>query len=145
MDADGQPKPVPRHALLISENPASAAPRRVVTGLDGTVDVTLRPGNYTVESDQPVAFGGKAYQWTQVVDIAAGRETSLELTAANAEVARRGVPPTPGARGGARGRPLVPAAAMAGQRVRDLDREDPRLRVSRRCEGAGRHEPARHR
>src|SRR4051812_16493579 len=72
-DADGQAKPVPRHALLISETPASAAPRKVVTGVDGTVDVKLKPGNYTVESDQPVALGGKAYQWTQVVNIAAGR------------------------------------------------------------------------
>ena len=85
-DADGQATPVPRHALLISENPASAAPRRVVTGLDGTIDVKLKPGNYTVESDQPVALGGKAYQWTQVVNIAAGREANLDLTAANAEV-----------------------------------------------------------
>jgi len=86
VDSDGQPKPVPRHALLISENPASAAPRKVVTGLDGTVDVTMRPGNYTVESDRPVALGGKAYQWTQTVDIAAGRDTNLELTVGNAEV-----------------------------------------------------------
>src|SRR4051794_10017788 len=72
VDADGQAKPVPRHALLISENPASAAPRKVVTGVDGTADVKLKPGNYTVESDQPVALGGKAYQWTQLVDIVAG-------------------------------------------------------------------------
>ena len=95
-DADGQAKPVPRHALLISENPASAAPRRVVTGLDGTVDVKLRPGNYTVESDRPVALGGKAYQWTQIVDIVAGRGTTLNLTVTNAEVGAV-VPAAPGA------------------------------------------------
>ena len=77
---------MPRHALLISDNPASAAPRRIVTALDGTADVRLRPGNYTVESDQPVAFQGKAYQWTQTLDIAAGRDAVLELTADNAEV-----------------------------------------------------------
>ena len=62
------------------------APRRIVTALDGTADVRLRPGNYTVESDRPVAFQGKAYQWTQIVDIAAGRDAVLELTADNAEV-----------------------------------------------------------
>ena len=78
-----------RHALLISDNPATAPPRRIVTALDGTADVRLRPGNYTVESDQPVAFQGKAYQWTQIVDIAAGRDTVLELTADNAEVGAR--------------------------------------------------------
>src|SRR5262245_27109730 len=48
-DAAGAATPVPRHVLLVSENPASATPRRVVTGLDGTVDVRLKPGNYTVE------------------------------------------------------------------------------------------------
>ena len=84
-DANQQVTPVPRHALLISDNPATAAPRRIVTTLDGTADVRLRPGNYTVESDQPVAFHGTAYQWTQVVDIAAGRDAVLELTADNAE------------------------------------------------------------
>jgi len=87
VDADGKATPVPRHALLISDNPASAPPRRVVTGADGTVDVRLHPGNYTVESDRPVAFGGKVYQWARTIDIAAGRDAVLELTAANADVA----------------------------------------------------------
>ncbi|MET1083407.1 MAG: hypothetical protein ABWY12_10225, partial [Burkholderiales bacterium] len=50
VDAEGKAMPVPRHALLISDNPTSAPPRRVVTTLDGTADVRLRPGNYTVES-----------------------------------------------------------------------------------------------
>ena len=86
VDAERKATPVPRHALLISDNPASAPPRRIVTALDGTADVRLRPGNYTVESDRPVVFHGKAYQWTQIVDIVAGRDAVLELTADNAEV-----------------------------------------------------------
>ena len=86
LDSAGTPMPLPRHALLISDNPATTAPRRVVTSPDGTVDVRLRPGSYTVESDQPVAFDGKAYQWTETVEIAVGRDQVLELTAANAEV-----------------------------------------------------------
>jgi len=86
VDAEGQPSPVPRHALLISENPASATPRRIFTGPDGTADVRLRPGNYTVESDQPVTFNGKAYEWMQMLDIVAGRDAHLELTTGNAEV-----------------------------------------------------------
>jgi S1-C subfamily serine protease len=85
-DAARVSMPVPGHALLISDNPATSAPRRVVTSADGTADVRLRPGNYTVESDEPVAFAGKGYQWTQTVDIIAGRDVVLELTAANAEV-----------------------------------------------------------
>ena len=87
IDADGKATPVPRHALLISDNPATAAPRRVVTAQDGTASVRLAPGNYTVESDHPVALKGKAYQWTQIIDIAAGRDAVLELTANNAEAA----------------------------------------------------------
>lgn len=86
VDADQKAIPIPRHVLLISDNPASAPPRRVITALDGTAEVQLRPGNYTVESDQPVAFQGKSYEWMQIVDIAAGRTVVLELTTRNAEV-----------------------------------------------------------
>jgi S1-C subfamily serine protease len=86
IDAEQKVTPVPRHALLISDNPSTAAPRRIVTRADGTADVRLPPGNYTIESDGPVAFHGKAYQWAQVVDVAAGRDAVLELTADNAEV-----------------------------------------------------------
>ena len=86
IDADRKATPVPRHALLISDNPASAPPRRVVTGLEGTVDVRLPPGNYTVESEKPVAFDGKSYQWIQTLDVAAGKDAVLDLTAGNAEV-----------------------------------------------------------
>ena len=85
VDADRQTTPVPRHSLLLSDNPATAAPRLIVTGLDGTVDVKLRPGSYIVESDRPVAFQGKAYRWTETVNIVAGRDTTLDLTADNAE------------------------------------------------------------
>jgi len=86
VDADRKATPVPRHVLLISDNPTSAPPRQIVTALDGTADVKLRPGNYTVESDKAVVFGGKSYQWTQTLDIKAGRDATLELTADNAAV-----------------------------------------------------------
>ncbi|MEP6917961.1 MAG: serine protease, partial [Acidobacteriota bacterium] len=86
VDAEQKTTPVPRHVLLISDNPSSAPPRRVMTGSDGTVDVGLRPGNYTVESDRPIAFNGVAYSWTRTVDVIAGREAVIDLTAANAEV-----------------------------------------------------------
>lgn len=85
-DADGRSTAVPRYLLLVSENPPAAPPRRVMTTLDGTADVRLRPGNYTIESDQPFAFQGKLYTWTQTLDVAAGRDVVLELTADNAEV-----------------------------------------------------------
>jgi hypothetical protein len=86
LDAGRKPTPVSRHALLVSDNPPTASPRRVVTGPDGNVDVRLRPGNYLVESDEPVVIDGKAYRWTQMLDVPAGRDVTLELTVANAEV-----------------------------------------------------------
>jgi S1-C subfamily serine protease len=85
-DADGRDRPVPRHALLVSDNPPTGAPRRVVTSLEGTVDVRLRPGNYTIESDEPLIYQGRSYQWMQILDVPAGRDTTLAFTAANAEV-----------------------------------------------------------
>src|SRR6185436_16849020 len=86
VDVDGKAMPEPRHALLISDDPPSTAPRRILTTIGGTADVRLRPGSYTLESDQPIAFQGKAYEWSERVDIAAGRDGVLELTAANADV-----------------------------------------------------------
>ena len=83
-DATGRVTPVARHALLITDNPQTMETRRVFTGLDGTANVRLSPGNYTVESDQPLVFQGKAYHWTQTLDIVAGRESALDLSLANA-------------------------------------------------------------
>jgi S1-C subfamily serine protease len=85
VDADGRVVPVPRHALLVSDNPPTAAPRRVVTGLDGSATVRVPPGNYTVESDRPLAFQGREYVWTRTLDVAAGPDTVLALTADLAE------------------------------------------------------------
>lgn len=94
--------PVARHALLISDNPSTSAPRRLFTKADGTLDVPLKPGSYTVESDRPFVHQGKAYQWTQMVDVVAGREARLALTADNAElVPLSEAPPEAGSAAGA--------------------------------------------
>jgi S1-C subfamily serine protease len=76
--------PIPRLVLLISDNPSTIEPRRVRTGADGTVELKLPPGLYTVESDQPLAFGGKAYVWTQMITVPAGGQAVLDLGAQNA-------------------------------------------------------------
>ena len=86
LDAQQRQTPVPHHALLISDNPPTTAPRRIITAMDGTADVRLRPGTYTVESDRPVALERKSYQWTQTVDVVAGRDSVLELTTSNADI-----------------------------------------------------------
>ena len=81
LNADRQQIPVARHALLVSENPATAAPRRVVTSPEGTAQIRLQPGNYTVESDRPFVLDGQSYEWVRSLDVVAGRDTTLELTA----------------------------------------------------------------
>src|SRR5262245_20767344 len=86
IDATGKTTSVARHALLISDEPPSREPRRIFTTLAGTADVALRPGHYAVESDRPVTFEGKSYEWSQRIDIVAGRDATLELTAGNASV-----------------------------------------------------------
>jgi len=83
-DATGRAIPVARHALIISDNPPTREVRRILTGLDGTANVRLSPANYTVESDNPLVFQGKAYHWRQTLDIVAGRDSTLDLTLANA-------------------------------------------------------------
>ena len=85
-DAAGTPIPLPRVLLLVSDNPATGEPRRVRTDANGVIELKLIPGSYTIESDRPVAFGGRAYAWTQFIDVAPGRDTVLDLTAKNAEV-----------------------------------------------------------
>jgi hypothetical protein len=85
-DAGGRAVPVAQYVLLVSANPPSAPPRLVHTSPDGTADVPLRPGSYTVESDRPFVLAGRSYTWVQMVDIAAGGDTTLRLTAANADV-----------------------------------------------------------
>ena len=86
VDASQQTRPVPRHALLISENPTSAAPQRMVTNGDGTAEIRLRPGNYTIESDEPLLFQGQTYEWRRTVDVPAGQTTTIDLNAGDAEV-----------------------------------------------------------
>ena len=85
-DAGGTRVPVPRHALLVSDEPPTASPRRVVTAADGTASLRLPPGRYLVESDQPLAFQGRSYVWRQSLDVSASAEARIELTSDNAEV-----------------------------------------------------------
>ena len=89
LDQNLRAVPVARHALLISDNPVTTSPRRVVTSPEGTAQIRLRPGSYTVESDRPFVRDGRTYEWVQTLTVGMGRDTTLELTASNAVV---GVP-----------------------------------------------------
>jgi S1-C subfamily serine protease len=100
-------RPVQRHRLLVSDNPPSAEPRQIITSADGTVVLMLLPGSYIVESDRPVVSGGRAYQWTQVVMIVAGKDLNLDLTAGNAEIVPLESVPSPTTASASREDPLL--------------------------------------
>ncbi|HWI18916.1 MAG TPA: serine protease [Vicinamibacterales bacterium] len=97
-DGAGGLIPMPRVLLLVSDNPATIEPRRVRTLADGTIELKLKPGSYTVESDQPVSLAGRLFAWTQMIDVVAGRETTLNLGGdnANTDVDATGTAPTSG-------------------------------------------------
>lgn len=80
VDAELNVKPVPKHVLFVSARPPAGEPRRIVTGLDGTAEITLPVGDYTIESERAVEFQGKAYRWAQAVTVRTGSDTSLELS-----------------------------------------------------------------
>ena len=86
LDANQNVTPVTGYTILISDNPATAPPREVKTSAAGTADVKLPPGNYTVESDEPFIFRGKAYTWTRTLDVS-GADATVEFTSSNAEIA----------------------------------------------------------
>jgi len=98
LEVDGQPRPAPRHALLVSDTPPSRAPWRLRTGADGTARVTLPPGAYVVESEEPVVFMGRTYEWRQTVDVVAGQDARLDLSTANADISAA-APASPSADG----------------------------------------------
>ena len=85
VDADQRPVPVARHALLISDNPSSlrpgaSSPRRTAPLKSACAPATTRWNRIGRRG------AGTRLPVDQIVDIVAGRDTTLELTAANAEV-----------------------------------------------------------
>ena len=100
--SDDGPPTGRRHVLLISDNPPSRSPWRLVTALDGTGKLTLPPGNYTIESEAPLVAGGRALEWRQVVDIPASGTTTRKNVVASearsvaaASIRRRSTPEKP--------------------------------------------------
>lgn len=83
-DGAGGVIPMPRVVLLVSDNPSTSEPRRVRTLADGTIELRLKPGSYTVESDQPVSLAGRLFAWTQMINVVAGKDTTLDLSDTNA-------------------------------------------------------------
>jgi S1-C subfamily serine protease len=82
VDAEFNQKPIPflGVAFLNGGKPSFDAK----TGLDGSAELALPAGSYTVTTVKPVEFGGKRYSWSVRVAIA-GAEKSVDLTNDNAK------------------------------------------------------------
>jgi S1-C subfamily serine protease len=84
VDKDLNQKPVPFLAVTFhdsNDSPESHAK----TGLDGTAQIELAPGHYTLFTDKPIELGGKRYFWNFEVDVK-GSEHSIDLTNDNARI-----------------------------------------------------------
>ena len=133
-DAARASMPVPRHALLISDNPATSSPRRVVTAPDGTADVRLRSGKL----HRGVGRAARIRRQGLSMD-ADGRHLGRTRRGPRTDRRERGgrsrtgsivVPSADGER------PVAPPAAMEGQRRRHLDAGLARVGIRRRCRRA---------
>ncbi len=52
---------------------------RVKTTADGSVSLSLIPGDYVVESEKPLIVNGKSYEWSVKLKVESGGTASLEL------------------------------------------------------------------
>src|ERR1044072_8511323 len=52
---------------------------RARTTADGSVSLSLTPGDYVVESEKPLIVNGKSYEWSIKLKIESGSRASLEL------------------------------------------------------------------
>ena len=84
VDSELSVRAVPRHALTIASS--GGASQRVVTGLDGKVQLQLPAGKYTIESERPVDFQGKSYRWSLPIAVTGPTTQILELSTDNAVV-----------------------------------------------------------
>jgi S1-C subfamily serine protease len=59
---------------------------RTRTTADGSVSLSLIPGDYVVESEKPLIVNGKSYEWSIKLKVESGSTASLELDNENATI-----------------------------------------------------------
>jgi S1-C subfamily serine protease len=95
IDAELQPRPVPKHALFLKCG--DATPIRVVTGFDGKAELAAEPGECVLESERPAEFQQRSFRWSVPVSIKDGAVTAVELSNDNAAVEAVSQPTSSGA------------------------------------------------
>lgn len=63
---------------------------RVKTMADGTVSLSLIPGDYVVESEKPLIVNGKSYEWSVRLKVESGSTALLELDDSNTTITDAG-------------------------------------------------------
>jgi len=68
------------------DNESETAAIRVKTAADGSVSVSLIPGDYVVESEKPLIVDGKSYEWSVKLKVESRSTALLELSNANVTI-----------------------------------------------------------
>lgn len=94
-------KNVPKFSLIVQRNgdPITAA-TKISTSADGTVELALSPGRYTVVSEKPLSFQNRSFTWEQAFLVERGNVTTIELSSDNARVEASGITGRDISRGG---------------------------------------------
>jgi V8-like Glu-specific endopeptidase len=82
VDRELNQKPVPFLLVSLKHGTNSA---EVKTGLDGTAEISLPPGKYTIATPKPAELGGQHFFWNVPVTLA-GAEQNVDLTNDNARI-----------------------------------------------------------
>ena len=88
VDRELNQKPVPFFMVSLKHGAQSA---EVKTGLDGTAEINLAPGKYTVASLKPAELGGQQFSWKLTVTLGGG-EQNVDLTNDNASIEETSAP-----------------------------------------------------
>jgi S1-C subfamily serine protease len=99
VDSELNQKPVPFLNVTLK---GAATSSDVKTRLDGTAEITLPAGAYTVTTAKPVDFDGKRYSWSLRVTLT-GAEETIDLTNENAKAEDNAAAAPPRSSGAASG------------------------------------------
>lgn len=80
-------KNVPKFVLVVrkASDPAFLE-HKISTSFDGSVTLSLPPGEYTVVSQREVTLDDRSFSWENAFKVEAGRDTNVELSNDNARI-----------------------------------------------------------
>lgn len=80
-------KNVPKFGLAVRKlDDTGFAERKVSTALDGTISLSLPPGDYVISSPNPLPFEDRSFRWEEPFKVDAGQSVTVELSNDNAKI-----------------------------------------------------------